>query len=187
MLMLIREMYGEPIDIDSSREHRSMSALFMEAHMKRLSELVDRLAEHNADSIDAMTLSLFRGEGSAKERARNATTIYAWHGLLTPWRADQKPYLDTARLLKAMRTDAEAMHTYAVYIIGGLDPALWNEIRLLSPKLAADFFKYSLMFAYQNLSNEEVTQYVKLEPDPDNFNRANHVAPSWGDFTDEGK
>lgn len=162
---LMTRLFDQPIDVNLSREYKSMSALFMEAHIKRLASLIDKLADHNADSIDTLFMSALKNLGSKKDAARSATTVYAWHGLLNPYKEDNEFYIDYDRLFRIMRTDAESLHTHAVYITGELDAKIWHDIKALDPTMAADYFKYCGMFTYQNLFNPEVTKHAEFVED----------------------
>lgn len=165
MLMLVSELYGVPIEPDVSRSAREMAADYMAAHFERLAAFLDRLSQHSGESIDELAQTVHRRWGTPEEISVAAVTVLGWHGIFAPYHKKQTPFVASDRLMREIRKSANALHTYAVYVIGGMDAPLYNELKLLDEKMAEDFFKYSLMFGYENIANADVQSNLKMEPD----------------------
>lgn len=165
MLMLVNELYGVPINPDESRAARETAADYMAAHFERLAQFLDRLSQHNGESIDNLMETVLRRWGSQEEISVSAVTVLGWHGIFAPYHRKQTPFVASSRLMNEIRKSANALHTYAVYVIGGMDAPIYGELKLLDEKMAEDFFKYSLMFGYENIANADVQSHFKMEPD----------------------
>lgn len=181
---LINSLYGEPLDDERSREHRENSQAYMADYFKALGEYVDQLSSHTVSEIDALHVDALRHNDCKK-----AATVYGWHGLFSPFRANQSPYIDTKRLRQLVLNNGETTYELAAFITGGVNAEYYALLQKLNPKLAADYFKHSLMYSYEHLSDKEVVEVVTMAPENTNGLPAlslDQEVVSWGEVANEG-
>ena len=160
-------MYGVELEKDDAIKLFKNRPTFLKDYFKLLADNADFLSHIRGHNIDAMFEKIQRGPTQYETKqsiASMAGMVLVWLTMFRPYTQEQTAYFGAERMIDAVKQDAHAYRSWAIFVLTIPSKSIYFEIANLDPKTGYEYLCYCASYTYANIgTSPQHMNHIELE------------------------